>query len=194
VTLLLEITIPGDPQTQGNLRRSPHGPGLYDSNKELPGWRNHAAIAGADAMNGRRPINVPVRVTVQFILKRPKSHHRKTGSLSAEGRRNPQPTSRHTGDLDKYERALGDALTGVVWADDAQIVQKVSSKAWGPTPRTEILVETIGHGEPSDPVGARLRRIAGGIGDHAADVDPAEHFCAIVATVDAHDPPAKDSP
>jgi Holliday junction resolvase RusA-like endonuclease len=184
VTMLLEITIPGDPQTQGNLRRSPHGPGLYDSNKDLPGWRNHAALAGHDAMNGKRPVDGPVRVTVQFTLKRPKSHHGKNGDLNAEGRRNPYPTSRATGDLDKYERAIGDALTGVVWADDARIVQKVSSKAWGPEPRTDILVETATPARPSDDPASRLRRLASAIGDHADDVDTAEHLGAIVATVE----------
>lgn len=179
---LVEFTIPGDPQTKGNLRRAPHG-GLYDSNKELAAWANQAAAAGADAMNGRRPITTPVRITVQFVFARPKAHTTTKG-LSAEGKRHPYPASRSAGDLDKLERAVGDALTGVVFDDDSRIVQKVSSKVWGDRPRTDVLVEPATPARPSDDPAGRLRRLAASIGEHADDVDTAEHLAGVIASVE----------
>jgi len=43
-------------------------------------------------------------------------------------------------DIDKIARALLDALTGVAYADDAQVTELVISKAYGAAPATTITI------------------------------------------------------
>jgi crossover junction endodeoxyribonuclease RusA len=182
---IAEFTIPGEPQVKGNLRRAPSG-GLYDSNRDLGAWANRAALAGHDAMNGRRPVDAPIRLTVRFIFRRPKSHKTGTGNMSAEGKRSAYPATRSIGDLDKLERAIGDALTGVIWTDDARIVQKISTKVWGDQPGVELLVEPASPSRPPDDTAGRHRRLASGIGEHADDLDTTEHLAGIIGSLDGY--------
>lgn len=56
----------------------------------------------------------PMRLSAAFRLPRPKSLPK---------RRRVWPINKRSGDLDHYLRALGDALTGVLLDDDAQIVE-----------------------------------------------------------------------
>lgn len=51
----------------------------------------------------------PIRLELLFLLPRPKTVVRQF------------PTVRGTGDLDKLERAVYDAMTGIVYKDDAQV-------------------------------------------------------------------------
>jgi Holliday junction resolvase RusA-like endonuclease len=63
----------------------------------------------------------PVRIAnMVFWFPRPKSHYR-TGKRSDELR--PDAPQKHTSkpDIDKLERCVLDALTGIVWKDDAQV-------------------------------------------------------------------------
>jgi len=49
-------------------------------------------------------------------------------------------------DIDNYFKAVTDALTGVIWADDNQITDVKMSKRYSDNPRTEILVWKIEEG------------------------------------------------
>ena len=46
-------------------------------------------------------------------------------------------------DLDNILKAAKDAMNGVLWVDDAQVVLVVTDKAYSDTPRVEIQAETI---------------------------------------------------
>jgi Holliday junction resolvase RusA-like endonuclease len=45
-------------------------------------------------------------------------------------------------DIDNYAKAILDALNGVMWADDGQIVQLTASKSYG-EPRVEIEIQEV---------------------------------------------------
>lgn len=77
----------------------------------------NAAIAGAEW-----PITGPVLVTLAFGLQRP---------TSAPKRRRTWPIAARSGDVDKLARACLDALTGVLVADDAQVVGLAVTKDYG---------------------------------------------------------------
>ena len=47
------------------------------------------------------------------------------------------------GDVDNYFKAVTDPLTGLVWVDDAQIVEAYIKKYYSNDPRVVIEVETI---------------------------------------------------
>lgn len=49
-------------------------------------------------------------------------------------------------DIDNYFKAVTDALTGVIWADDNQITDVKMSKRYSDSPRTEIIIWRVEEG------------------------------------------------
>ena len=78
-----------------------------------------------------------------FTMPRPKSHYR-TGKFAGELRLN-QPIY-HTAkpDLDKLIRCVLDALTGIAYWDDSQVVEIRAVKMYGERPGVQVRVEEIG--------------------------------------------------
>lgn len=90
------------------------------------GWKGCVAIA-AQGHRGKFGAG-PLRVAIRFVFPRPKSHHRKDGSLKAGS------PEFHTAkpDADNAAKAVLDALTEIgVWPDDAQVAQLWVSKRYG---------------------------------------------------------------
>lgn len=87
------------------------------SGQNLKHWRQSIAQAAQDARKGQfADRGVPVTVSLEFRLQRPKSAPKRV----------THPTSKP--DLDKLIRASLDALTGVVFADDSQVVRLTTTK------------------------------------------------------------------
>jgi Holliday junction resolvase RusA-like endonuclease len=102
----------------------------------LLAWRAAVRAAAATAMGATPPLTGPVLLAVHFGLLRPRSQVGARGQLR---RRAPRfPATRP--DLDKLIRAIGDALTGVVWHDDGQVVAVVAAKGWTVPARTQLVV------------------------------------------------------
>jgi Holliday junction resolvase RusA-like endonuclease len=132
------FTVHGEAVTQGNLRRGPRG-GLYEPNPNLQVWRQRIAQTAGVAMGGRPVFDGALRLRLRFLLVRPDGHYNTKGEHNAEGRRHPYPEKRP--DLDKLTRAVLDACKGVVFSDDARVVQLEVSKEWGLSARLEAEVE-----------------------------------------------------
>ncbi|SDR77117.1 RusA family crossover junction endodeoxyribonuclease [Corynebacterium timonense] len=115
-TPLLDCFIPGVPATQGSKRHVGNGR-LVEMDKKLPTWRETIRLICRTKYKGE-PIDAPVFVSVTFYLDRPKRP------------KFDRPAT--PGDLDKYMRALGDGLTGVVLKDDARIVHWDARKEYAP--------------------------------------------------------------
>lgn len=77
--------------------------------------------------------HLPVEVVLEFMFRRPKS-----------GQRRVWPTVKP--DIDKLERATLDALTGVLFADDAQVVSVVKTKVYGEQEHVYISVRLMTEG------------------------------------------------
>jgi crossover junction endodeoxyribonuclease RusA len=113
-TYTLRFFVPGAAAPQGSKRHVGRGI-LVESSKQLGPWRERIALAAHNivAESGLPlPFDCAIVATFEFVLPRPKSC-RKT-----------PPTPLHTKrpDLDKLIRAVSDALTNIVYRDDAQIV------------------------------------------------------------------------
>lgn len=112
------------------------------SNKRTMPWRQEVAGAAMTEVLrvGWLKANGPVELRVVFFLTRPKGHYGKKGLLP----RAPKYPDKKP-DLDKLARAIGDALTGIIYDDDAMIVSSVTKKLYadGGCPRTEIEVEEL---------------------------------------------------
>jgi Holliday junction resolvase RusA-like endonuclease len=91
-------------------------------------WRVAVQHAIARTYHGP-PLTGPLEILCVFTVVRPRSHAGRRGLRpSAPG----YPTTRP--DLTKLLRAVEDAATGLLWADDAQIVSQTVSKCYGVRP------------------------------------------------------------
>jgi Holliday junction resolvase RusA-like endonuclease len=132
------LFIPGRPRPQGSKLAYGSGTRMVESSPHVKPWRadiRHHVLA--ERPEGW-PLDEPVTLRLQFRFQRPKNH------LSARGGLVPSAPYYHvlrTGDVDKLARAALDALTSVLFADDAQVVCLVVTKAYA---------------DPGEPEGMRL--------------------------------------
>lgn len=109
----LVVTVYGKPVTQGSKVRTRWS--VRDDNADrLRPWREAVKQAALDVLAGRERLEGPVSVVVTFTFDRPKS---------APKTRPCWPITRSSGDVDKLQRAIFDALTDAgVWRDDSQVI------------------------------------------------------------------------
>lgn len=88
---------------------------------------------GSRVLEGRPLLQGPLKLSVTFYLPRPKGHF---GARGLKPSAPIYPTVKP--DVTKLLRAVEDALTGIVWRDDAQIVSQFAQKVYGEPARTEI--------------------------------------------------------
>lgn len=124
MTTTLSFFVPGIPAPGGSKRFVGFGKKtgraiLIDAagqrNKD---WRASVAMVAASRMAGQALLSGPLAVTFVFFMPRPKGHFRKGGELTRTAP--PYPTTKP--DSLKLARSTEDAMTGVVWGDDAQTV------------------------------------------------------------------------
>lgn len=97
---------------------------MFEASKHLRRWRKHCRESARRQYRGE-PFTGAVHCEMEFRFQRPEAHFRKAGlSRSAPRFHTSKP------DLAKIVRAVEDALTGIVWADDAQVVQGRNRKTW----------------------------------------------------------------
>ncbi|MEU8756265.1 RusA family crossover junction endodeoxyribonuclease [Streptomyces chartreusis] len=118
------ITVHGLPAPQGSKRHVGNGV-MIESSKKVKPWRQdvkHAALTIVEALDDWTVLDGPLAVSMVFTFDRPKGHYR-TGR-NAHLLRDAAPTRpAGTPDLSKIVRSTEDALTGVVWKDDARVVE-----------------------------------------------------------------------
>lgn len=139
-TWLIPMTwVAGQPRPQGSkkpfLGKKAGGgqfAGMKESSPHVGGWRSDVR-SDVQKVHPGDPLNVPVEVSVTFVFRRPNSHY--IAGKRERGLRPDAPTwctSHAVGDVDKLQRAIGDALEGVAWSDDCLIVRwHDPAKLWG---------------------------------------------------------------
>lgn len=113
-----------------------------DSGDRGTSWRGAVASAARDAMQSPELLSGPLRIEIRFYRARPKSHYR-TGKFSHELKPDAPYWPTTAPDVDKMSRAIFDALKGVVYGDDAQIVVKEAVKRYGTPERAEVKVQPL---------------------------------------------------
>jgi Holliday junction resolvase RusA-like endonuclease len=131
---LVDLTIPGEPVAKGRGRATRTGrvfaPAKTRKAEQTLAGRAMALLADRTDL----PLQGPLRVEAVFTRTRPKSWSRRKAEET------PHPTSKP--DVDNLLKLAKDALNGVVWVDDAQVVVVTARKAWGEAPSTHIIVTT----------------------------------------------------
>jgi Holliday junction resolvase RusA-like endonuclease len=129
----ISITVHGMPAPQGSKRpfRNKYTGRIHnvESSTRVAPWRQdvkHAALTATELIEIETEtwslLTGPLVVAMTFSFPRPKGHWR-TGRHSDQLR--PSAPARPAGrpDLSKLARSTEDALTDVVWCDDAQVVE-----------------------------------------------------------------------
>lgn len=142
-----KFVVLGEPVAQPRPRATSIGgmARMYEAAKDHPihAYKDAVALYCRQAMQAD-PLTGPVRVHLLFCHELPKTYHRK---------RNPpkEQWKATKPDLDNLTKAVLDALNGVAWQDDSQVVwlnsQKVTA-AQGHEPYTEVLISELHQPEP----------------------------------------------
>ena len=102
-------------------------------------WRASVAHEARLELGEQSPFEGPLSLRITFFMPRPRSHYR-TGSYSAVLRDDAPYWHTNTPDVLKLTRSTEDALTGIAWLDDKQVVLQVAGKVYGPRPGAQIVV------------------------------------------------------
>ena len=144
----LTFTAIGRPQPAGSKRAFPirrggvvTGVATTEDNLKSRPWKDSVAAAAMDALPAGRDelLTGPLELTIDFYLARPAGHYGSGRNREIVKASAPAwPTTRP--DATKLTRAVEDALTGLVWRDDAQVVLQVVRKLYGTPERAEVTV------------------------------------------------------
>ena len=144
---VIHLNVEGLPVTQGNLtailpRRGDgtraERPVIVEGRDKAArqrhrDWRNDVAGAARTWRQQFEPqpplLDGPVAVRLHFRLLRARSNISRW------------PTGKTNGDVDKLTRSIFDALTGVLWRDDGQVVAALVTKVWGDPPGVDVFVD-----------------------------------------------------
>jgi len=126
--LIASFFAAGRPAPQGS--KSYLGKGRFtEQSPHLKSWRHDVRHAASEHV-GEALFGGPILVQYTFVFHRPKNHYR--SSKPDRGLKDNAPAwVDKAPDLDKLERSTNDALTGVVWVDDSQVVATLSQKRYG---------------------------------------------------------------
>lgn len=114
----VSITVIGEPAPQGSKRHVGKGHMIESSAKVKP-WREAVAWAAKRDMKGGDLFEGPLHVVVTFHMPQTTKDVRR-GLVHVIGRN----------DLEKLLRSTFDAMTGIVWRDDAQVAIVEARKQW----------------------------------------------------------------
>lgn len=123
---VIRFTVFGKPKPQGSKRHVGHGI-MVESSKGLKPWRQEVSGTALALQAAMFPAHVPVEITLNFYFTKPKSAKRRAMTTKP--------------DSSKLLRAIEDALTGIIYADDAQIVETHIRKHYGGPERVEIRIQ-----------------------------------------------------
>lgn len=180
--LAFSMYVPGKPEPGGSKRAFIVKSGGFDraivtdANKNVGAWKDRVSLFALEKLKKlglEKPLvpEGPVRVWFGFVVPRPKGHFRTGKNADQLSAHAPiAPTSKP--DCLKLARAIEDALTGIAYRDDAQIVYETIHKAYGDAPG-EAAVEVwrykgAASGEASERLAASRVQGAGQPFDSAA--------------------------
>lgn len=133
----ITVIVSGEPVAKGRPRATRRG--ILYTPASTRKYEAHGRLAAQQAMDGRPPIDVPVRaeITVDLPVPRSWSGKRRDAALRGEIR----PTSRP--DTDNYCKSALDAVNGIVLVDDSLVVELRALKQFGAVPQLRVTIFPI---------------------------------------------------
>lgn len=142
---VIEFEVYGRPATAGSktvfFNKKTGKPIVVPASKFTKPWMDSIRAAAREFYSGEL-LRCALRLTVEYHYVRPDSDFgtgRNKGILkkSAKKYRTQEP------DLSKLVRAAEDAITGIIWKNDSQIVEEHLYKGFGSKPKAKIKIETL---------------------------------------------------
>lgn len=133
---VIRFSVPGIPKPAGSKSGFPYVDKqtgktrvrIVDACKGSQAWKKTVARYARKGYLGK-PVGVPCKLRLWFYMPRPKSHYRQ-GKFAHLLK--PSAPNWHTfkPDVLKLARAVEDALTGIIYTDDSNIVSESMMKFW----------------------------------------------------------------
>jgi len=118
-----------DPVPKGRPRFTRTGHAFTDK-KTL---QAEAAIRNAALAEwGKKPFEGAVELVIQFTFKKPKSNKKNLHTQRP--------------DLDNCAKLVSDAINGIAFVDDSQVICLACTKEWGEAGKIVLLVDEVGNG------------------------------------------------
>lgn len=132
--------VPGKPVGKGRPRAAKQGKHitLYTPEKTVS-YESTVALAASQAMAGKPLIDGPVSVIMQMVAPVPGSWSNRKKDHALDGIIMPITKP----DMDNVVKAIFDAVNGVVWHDDTQVVDLQVRKRYGATPCVNVIVSQL---------------------------------------------------
>ena len=120
------LTLDMDPVPKGRPRFTRTGHAFTDK-KTL---QAEAAIRNAALAEwGKKPFEGAVELVIQFTFKKPKSNKKNLHTQRP--------------DLDNCAKLVSDAINGVAFVDDSQVISLACTKGWGEAGKIVLLVDEV---------------------------------------------------
>jgi crossover junction endodeoxyribonuclease RusA len=120
---MISFRAEGAPVPQGSMKVI-NGHILHSQGSALAVWRSTVALSARFA--GAKPVDGAIGIEIEFHVRRPKTVRRAYPTVAP--------------DLDKYIRACLDALTGIAYIDDAQVIDIKATKVYSDNPGAQIKI------------------------------------------------------
>lgn len=137
-----EFKIPGKVQAKQRPRMNLYNGRVYTPQTTI-NYENYVKWCYSDYanQNGWKPFENAVRAEIKVFIPIPKSDSKKVRSLKSSGQ--IRPTQKP--DADNIAKSVLDALNGLAYADDKQIVTLVVDKHYGEEPCVHVkLIDLVG--------------------------------------------------
>jgi len=143
--MLVEFFVPGIPKPGGSKKafaiKGKNGKlrtVVTDDCKTSKDWRSAVVEACMKVFNGP-PTLQPLRLRINFYMAYRKGDFNKKGEL----KQNAPKWHDKRPDCAKLIRAFEDALTGILWRDDSQVVSIHATKEFGLRPGARVMVDLV---------------------------------------------------
>lgn len=120
---MISFNCDGTPVPQGSMKVI-NGHILHSQGSALAMWRSTVALSARFA--GAKPVEGAIGIEILFRVRRPKTVKRDYPTVAP--------------DLDKYIRGVLDALTGIAYQDDAQVIDIKAEKVYSDIAGADIKI------------------------------------------------------
>ena len=137
MTLVVTFTVDGDPVPKGRPRFARRGQFVqtYTDSKTLE-YETHVALKARHAIGASEPLKGALSVFLYLRYAVPESYTKKRKEACLLGLEFPNRI-----DLDNVYKSITDAMNGIVYVDDSQIVEAHIKKVYAETSGANIMVQ-----------------------------------------------------
>ena len=130
------ITIPGEPIAKARPRMTKHGH-TYTPKRTVDYERMVQTLFHAEY--GSPKLEGPILLQLDLYFEIPKSRSKAARERMQQGLERPCKRP----DIDNCMKSVSDALNGIAYKDDSQIVAAVIQKFWADEPRAVVTIEEL---------------------------------------------------